>query len=106
MPFYRKMSEARRSHPLTILFNDRRFLRIEIDPHYEKKHPDMTDQIILELVRLLDGQGSERVTESDGFFYCARELYWRGKPYRIVLTYGDEDFLGVINAFRVKEKKV
>jgi hypothetical protein len=100
------MCEERRKYPLTIHFNARRFERVEIDPHYEENHPDMTDQIILELVKLLDGRASERIEEdSQGFFYCARELYWHGKPYRIVLTYTDENFLGVVNAFRVKEKK-
>ncbi len=99
------MFSERRKYPLTIHFNERRFERIEIDLHYEKKHSDMTDQTILGLVQLLDGQASESIIEgADGFFYCAKELYCQNKLYRIVLTYSNEDFLGVVNAFRVKEK--
>ena len=99
------MSGERREYRLTIILNKRRFDRVVIDPHYGQNHPDMTDQVILELVKQLDGRESEPVDETNGFFYLAREVSWQDRPYRIVLTYCDEDFLGVINAFRVKEKK-
>jgi hypothetical protein len=99
------MSDERREYPLIIVFNKRRFTRVEIDPHYEENHPDITDQLVLELVGLLDGCESDPVGENDGFKYFAETLSWQDKSYRIVLTYCEEDFLGVINAFRVKEIK-
>lgn len=99
------MPGQRREHQLSIVLNKRRFARVVIDPHYQDKHSDITDQIILELVKLLDDNESDAVAVKDGFTYVARELNWQGKVYRIVLTYGEEDFLGVVNAFRVKEKK-
>jgi hypothetical protein len=98
------MGDTRREYSLTVTLNKRRFNRVVIDPHLEKKHPDMTDQVILELVKRLDLSESEPVGETDGFAYLAREVCWQDKTYRIVLTYCDEDFLGVVNAFRVKEK--
>lgn len=58
--------------------------------HYEKKHPDMTDELILELISQLDGTQ-----------YFALTTIWQDKDYRIVLNYCEEDFLGVVNAFRV-----
>ncbi|MGK5086190.1 hypothetical protein WDW86_01420 [Bdellovibrionota bacterium FG-2] len=106
MAVYRKMSDLRRSHPLTVLFNDRRFLRVEIDPHYETKHPEMTDQIVLELIKQLDGKTSPAVDEDNGFKFFVEHPSFQGKLYRIILTYSEEEFLGVVNAFRVKEKKV
>ena len=98
------MGEDRREYDLPVTLNKRRFNRVVIDPHFEKNHPDMTDQIILELVKSLDSSENEPVGKHDGFTYLAREVRWQDKPYRIVLTYCDEDFLGVINAFRVEEK--
>ena len=95
------MSDFRRPHPLLVTLNKRRFDRLLIDPHYEEKHPDMTDEIIIELVKQLNETESEPVSVSDGFTYLACEIVWQGKPYRIVLTYCEESFLGVINAFRV-----
>jgi hypothetical protein len=100
------MDEKRREYPLSIILNKRCFTLVVIDTHYEKKHPEITDQLILELVRHLDGSNIELADESGGFKYFAHEMYWQSKPYRIVLTYCEEDFLGVINVFRVKEKKL
>ncbi len=98
------MDDQRREYELVVTLNKRQFNRVVIDPHFEKNHPDMTDQLILELVKCLDRSESEPISERDGFTYLAREIRWQDKPYRVVLTYCDEDFLGVINAFRVKEK--
>lgn len=100
------MSSNRREYSLAITFNKRCFSRVVIDPHYEEKHPDITDQLILELVKQLDGRDIEPEGEADGFKYFAHEMDWQHKSYRIVLTYCEEDFLGVINVFRVKEKKL
>lgn len=99
------MSDERREYQLAIIFNKRHFIRVVIDPHYEKNHPDVTDQLVLDLVRLLDGVESDPVGENDGFKYFAETMAWQGKTYRIVLAFCEEDFLGVINAFRVKEMK-
>ena len=93
----------RREYPLQITFNKRSFTRVVIDPHYEENHPDMTDGLILELVKVLDGKEQEASSISDGFYYFKIVDRRLGKLYRLILTYCEEDFLGVINAFRVKE---
>jgi hypothetical protein len=54
----------------------------------------------------LEGTELDPSNELNGFKYFASELCWQDKFYRIVLTYCEEDFLGVINAFRVEEKKL
>jgi hypothetical protein len=100
------MVDGRREYPFSITLNGRLFTRVVIDPHYEENHPDITDQLILNLIQLLDGTQSDPVSRKDGFVYLAQEISWKEKSYRLVLTYCDEDFLGVINAFRVKEKKL
>ena len=97
------MSDERREYPLQITFNKRRFTRVVIDPHYKGKHPDMTDQLILQLVKALDGKEQEASSSSGGFHYFKIVDRWQGKFYRLILTYCEEDFLGVINAFRAKE---
>jgi hypothetical protein len=68
------MSDKRRLYPLTLAFNKRRFNRLVIDPHYEEKHLDMTDEIIMELVKQLHETETEADGETDGFKYFAREL--------------------------------
>ena len=96
----------RREYSIKISLNQRRFTSLVIDPHYEKNHPDITDQIILELVKQLEGTESDPEDEKDGFAYFARELRLNEKTYRVVITYCDEPFLGIVNAFRVREKKI
>ena len=100
------MDKQRREYSVTLTFNQRTFIKVIIDPHYEEKHSDINDSLILELVKLLDGTEAEAEDETNGFKYFAREMFWRSKKYRIILTYCEEDFLGVINVFRVKERKL
>ena len=90
-------------------FNGSTFLRVVISQHYRKKHPEMSDELILRLVELVDGKHHDPVDEADddGFQYFKIEpLVLEEKPYRLVLvTCATEDYLGVVNAFRVEIKK-
>ena len=97
------MPDLRREYPHALTFNGRRFSRVLIDQHYQQNHPDMSDQTILELIKAQDGTQQEPAAEQDGFLYFKIEDRWQGKRYRLILTYCEEDYLGVINAFRVKE---
>lgn len=99
------MTAGRREYSRLITLNGRRFSRIVVDPHYEKNHPDITTLIILGLVELLNGTELDPVSESSGFKYFEKTLTWKNRPYRLVITYTEDDFIGVINAFRVRDKK-
>ena len=95
----------RSEYPVSIVFNGRKLSRIIIDPHYRKKHADsMTDELILELVRTLDGQNYLPGSIQEGFeFFKIEPVCWKGKSYRLILSLqAGEDFLGVVNAFRVE----
>jgi len=41
---------------MQLLLNGRPIEEVVIDPHYESRHPDIDDALILELVRRLDGK--------------------------------------------------
>lgn len=96
------MLGLRREYSHVLTFNGRRFNRVLIDRHYEENHPDISDQLILELIRAQDGKEQEPAAIRNGFLYFKIEDKWQGKRYRLILTYCEDDFLGVINAFRVK----
>ncbi len=97
----------RNVYPLQVTINDRQLSRVIIDPHYREKHYDIDDSIILELVQSLNGGNFEIEKQDENFEYFAVEpVFLEKKTYRIVLLLClVDDFIGVINAFRVRRKK-
>jgi hypothetical protein len=95
----------RPEYPLKITINGRNLSRVVIDQHYRLKHGEMDDQIILELLKTLDGRKfpPERI-QGENEYFTVEPVYRLEKPYRVVLVLClSDDYLGVINAFRVKE---
>lgn len=93
---------SRRTYNMVLTVNGRLITEVAIDPHYEKKHSDLTDVLILELVRKLDGK--EFVAEErrgDFEFFMLDRIPYKGKLYRLVWCMRDHCmYIGVINAFR------
>lgn len=92
----------RRSYAVRLVVNGRPIHEVVIDPHYEIKHPDITDALILEFVRDLDGKEfhpNER--EGEWEFFMLDRIEHQGKRYRLVWCMRDDaSLLGVINCFR------
>lgn len=97
----------RKEYKKTLIVNGKKINRVIIDDHYKAKHKEVNDGIILELVETLDGKTFPIEERKNGFEYFVVEpTYHKDKPYRLILLlYRHEDFLGVINAFRVGSKK-
>ncbi len=96
----------RRDYRLSITVNGRQILKVVIDPHYELKHSDsISDEVILELVKLLDG-GTFPLQEYSGQFeyYVTDELRLNERLYKLVwLLEENELYIGVVNAHRRKK---
>ena len=94
--------KRRRSYKMHIVVNGRSIEEVVIDPHYEVKHPDIDDELILKLVRRLDGREFQPETRHDEWeFYVLDRIEYRGKRYRLVWCQRDASpLLGVINCFR------
>lgn len=94
----------KRVYHLPIVFNGRQFERVVISDHYQQRHQaTMNDEIVLELVKRLDGERQPASDVApDGYrYYSLDNVVYQGKPYRIVVTdHPLENFLGVVNAFR------
>ena len=94
----------RRAYDVEITVNHRVFTKVVIDSHYEEKHGEsIDDQIILALVRMLDGEVHlPKATDENGFDYFVREdLLYKDKSYRLIwLTHENEIYIGVVNAYR------
>ena len=64
----------------------------------------MSDEVILDLVKTLDGKKflPERI-QGENEYFTVEPVYRLKKPYRVVLVLClTDDYLGVVNAFRVE----
>lgn len=94
---------SRREYTISIVVNDQRYSKVIIDPHYEENHADyMTDGLILELVKTLDGEEHEAQTETPPYSYFMKDRIKVGdKFYKLVWLFEkDQIYVGVINAYR------
>lgn len=94
---------SRREYPLKIVVNEISIQKVVIDPHYEEKHPDISDQVVLDLVRQLDGgeYEPEKVMPSGFSYFVEEALKLENKTYRLIwLLKDDEVFIGVVNCYR------
>lgn len=84
------------------MINNRLIEKVIIDPHYEEKHGSViNDELILELVKKLDGRLQLPDAEDSDFKYFATLVSFQEKQYRLIwLLEDDEIYIGVINAFR------
>ena len=94
----------RNEYSIRLFFNGVEIHRVLIDQHYRENHAEsMNDELILELVKNLDGGNYPVEDEDDGFqYFMVEPVVFETKPYRVILVMCvHDDFLGVVNAFRV-----
>jgi hypothetical protein len=100
----------RREHLLKIKVNGRSFNAVIIDSHYEIKHSKtVNDSIILRLVKSLEGaeHRPESVLPSGFEIYVTEPVFLDDKAYRLIWTlHPDEDYIGIVNAFRRNHEKI
>lgn len=89
-----------------LTINGRQVNQVIVDDHVAFKHPDVTDDIILDLVRMLDGVEQIPDDTKESYEYFATLLQLGGKQFRLVwLLEHDQLYVGVITAYRDKRKK-
>lgn len=77
--------------------------KLVIDDHYLEKHSDISDEMIIKLVKRLD-RGNFRPEDQDenGFSYFVNDkMALDGKTYKLIWLLKDgELFIGVVNCYR------
>jgi hypothetical protein len=94
---------SRREYDVSIVLNHRRITKAIIDSHYEEKHAEsISDDIILKLIKMLDGEEADLANEDYPFTYFVNDkMKLNGKLYRLVwLLEEGRSYIGIINAYR------
>ena len=80
--------------------------KVIIDSHFEEKHADhMSEELIVKLVRELDGRIEIPEAVDEDFSYFVTLLEFLEKKYRLVwLLEKDAIYVGVLNAYRDDRK--
>ena len=60
---------GRPEYPLEITINEQKISRVIIDQHYREKHTDLDDEMILEMVRSLNGESFPIETAQGDYEY-------------------------------------
>ena len=93
---------SRREYDIRIVFNEVEIKKVIIDSHFELKHSEsINDEIILGLVKKLDGLILAPQDVNFSFNYFSEKLELNVKPYRLIwLLEREEFYIGVVNAYR------
>ena len=91
--------------PITV--NQIKVVQVVIDSHFEEKHAAyMTDNLILRLVRELDGRRELPEARTGRYSYFATLIELNQKRYRLIWLLEDHAiYIGVVNAYRDKRRR-
>ncbi len=94
-----------RVYKIAVVFDEKLFSEVWIDPHFEEKHGEsISDELILSLLQWLNGRPVVVQMESKGFQFFELDIEWLGKSYRLILVVPpDCSYLGVRNMYRKKK---
>lgn len=88
-----------------IIINGRKISRVIIDEHVDK-HKDITDDLILDLVRMLNGTEQIPDDEKPPYEYYVNLLTLNNLQYRVVwLLEKDQVYVGIITVYRDRRRK-
>lgn len=83
--------------------NNKWIFRIVVDDHI-KKHPEISDEIIKELVKGLAWDDFKSVKQDPPFSYFVSFGWVEDKHYRMVWLLEDkQDYIGIVTVFRDKK---
>jgi hypothetical protein len=97
----------RREYDVQPLFiNNRWFRKVVIDDHVDKHFDHINDELIIMLVKELNGRDELPVKKSDGFLYFATALKLEHDWYKLVwLTEKNSLYVGVVTAYKDRRIK-
>ena len=98
------MKEERKTYTLKLEVNGYCFQKVEISQHYQKKHPDITDELILELLKLFADKRTFQPDKLTTDYFVLEKIFYQEKKYKLVWQIENQSSFIVVNCYRIKKK--
>ncbi len=96
--------EEKKTHALSLEVNGYSFQKVEISWHYQKKHADITDELILELLKLFVDKRTFQPDKLTTDYFVLEKILHLGKKYKLVWQIENDKTFIVVNCYRIKKK--
>jgi hypothetical protein len=73
-----------KTYTLSIEVNGYHFPQITISQHYQIKHPDITDELILELLKLFVNKKEFQPDKPTTDYFVLEKILHQGKKYKLI----------------------
>lgn len=99
------MSEKeKKTYSLSLETNGYSFRQVEISQHYQKKHSDITDELILELLKLFVDKKDFQPDKLTTDYFVLEKILHLGKKYKLVWQIENQKTFIVVNCYRIRKK--
>ena len=78
------VEEEKKTYSLFLETNGYSFSKVEISQHYQKKHTDITDELILELLRLFVDKRTFQPDKLTTDYFVLEKILHLGKKHKLV----------------------
>ena len=76
--------EKRNIYSLSLEVNNQSFSQIDISQHYQEKHPDISDELILELLKLFVDKKEIQPDKLTSDYFVLERIIYKDKKYKLV----------------------
>lgn len=76
--------KPRITYPLSLEVNGYHFQEVVISQHYQVKHSDITDQLILELLKLFVDKKTFQPDKLTTDYFVLEKILYREKKYKLI----------------------
>ena len=96
--------EEKKTYSLSLETNGCSFRQVEISQHYKEKHSDITDELILELLKLFVDKKDFQPDKLTTDYFVLEKILHLGKKYKLVWQIENQKIFIVVNCYRIRKK--
>lgn len=98
------LKSSKKTYPLKLKVNGYQFSKIAVSHHYQEKHADITDELILELLELFVDKKTFQSDKLTTDYFVLEKILHQGKKYKLIWQIENENSFIVVNCYRIRKK--